>query len=284
MATTDLSGHSGCKIILVENDGQRPFVRKYSSRISYNERLKLQCEKQASFKCDKIKTPYIIDSGYTDDGLFYFDMEYVKGITLAEYMSQMEVNCVRNIVEDIVNNIIDFDAKSNKNVEKIFLNKITSLESSVDNLENITVDTAINKLKSYNWSRFGMSFCHGDLTLENIIVKNNDLYLIDFLDSFYSSWILDIGKLLQDVQTMWSYRNNRKVSTNTIIRLIVFRDILLEEVCRNNSDLYIDVYYALLLHLIRIYPYTSDPHTFAYLDKKINSVINIINTYEENLK
>lgn len=46
------------------------------------------------------------------------------------------------------------------------------------------------------------SFSHGDLTLENII-KNDSIYLIDsiFNKSLYSSWLIDLSKLL------YSYRS-----------------------------------------------------------------------------
>jgi hypothetical protein len=39
---------------------------------------------------------------------------------------------------------------------------------------------------------------------------------------------------------------------------------------------YIEVYYALLLKLIRIYPYTSDERTLSFLDEKVKSVMTII--------
>lgn len=95
---------------------------------------------------------------------------------------------------------------------------------------NEIMDKAIDMLDGHDWSKLTPSICHGDLTLENIIVKDDEVYLIDFLDSFYDSWFLDIGILLQDVQTMWSYRFQETIGMNTILRLMVFRDLLLEEV------------------------------------------------------
>ena len=184
MANTNLSGHSGCKIILVENEGKKPFVRKYSSGVDYNERLKTQCDKQMSFLSDKVKAPKIYDTGYTEDGIFYFDMEYVKGITLAKYMTAMEVNRVRGMVNDIVNNIVCKANDKNEMAAKVFSDKLNDLQNKTEKLDSRFALDAINKLKQYDWSRFTTSFCHGDLTLENIIVSNNQLYLIDFLDSF----------------------------------------------------------------------------------------------------
>ena len=277
MSNTNLSGHSGCKIILVEEDGRKPYVRKYSSGPEYNKRLEFQCNKQKSFVSDRIKAPTVYDTGYTEDGIFYFDMEYVQGITLAQYMATMDISRVRGMVDDIVKNIVNVQNEKSSEANTIFREKIASLEDSTSKLNNRYVIEALTELKKYDWSGFGSSFCHGDLTLENIIVRNNELYLIDFLDSFYDSWILDIGKLMQDVQTMWSYRFDKDISTNTVIRLIAFRDILLEEICKSSPERYCDIYYALLLHLVRIYPYTRDKEIFDFLDKKVSSVLGIIN-------
>lgn len=128
----------------------------------------------------------------------------------------------------------------------------------------------------HSWDRFGKTACHGDLTLENIIMKDNQLYLIDFLDSFYDCWIMDISTLLQDVQTLWSYRYQDEISNNTLIRLIIFRDILIDKVKSIVGSEYIEVYYALLLKLIRIYPYTKDERTYEFLNKETKAVIEII--------
>lgn len=53
----------------------------------------------------------------------------------------------------------------------------------------------------YNDNR---SFCHGDLTLENILVKNDKMYLIDPIfendRNTYSSWLLDATKFLYSLR------------------------------------------------------------------------------------
>ena len=48
----------------------------------------------------------MLDHGYTDDGLFFFDMEYVQGVTLAEYIKTMEIGKVKGIVESLVSSIV----------------------------------------------------------------------------------------------------------------------------------------------------------------------------------
>lgn len=47
------------------------------------------------------------------------------------------------------------------------------------------------------------SFCHGDLTLDNIVVRKNDIYYIDpnpMFDGQYSSYLLDVSKFIQSCE------------------------------------------------------------------------------------
>lgn len=276
MQSTDLGGHSGCRILLCEADENHIFVRKISSSIEYNKRLMIQVEKQKNYICESIRTPKVYGTGYTEDGLFYFDMEFIQGITLAEYIKSVEIGKVRNIVNCIVKNVVDIKENDNSVNESVFLNKIESLEKELLCHNNETINAALYILKKHSWKKFIQSNCHGDLTLENIIVKDNQLYLIDFLDSFYDCWIMDMSTLMQDVQTLWSYRREEEINVNTVLRLIVFRDILLDEVKAVVGDDIIEVYYALLLKLIRIYPYTKDELTYNFLNDKTESIIKII--------
>ena len=180
------------------------------------------------------------------------------------------------MVEMLVKDVISTDCEKAETDETVFRNKIQSLRERLSSKNNTVIDEAIELLQDHSWKNFRKSACHGDLTLENIIIKDNQLYLIDFLDSFYDCWLMDISTLMQDVQTMWSYRHQTEININTLLRLIVFRDILMDKVKEISKADYIEVYYALLLKLIRIYPYTNDIDTYVFLNKKTKSIIDII--------
>ncbi|MGM9926751.1 MAG: phosphotransferase [Bacillus sp. (in: firmicutes)] len=272
MNCIDLGGHSGCKIYLIESDDGRNFVRKISKDKDYNSRLQAQCNKQARYIGSKIKAPKVLRSGVTDEDLFFFDMEYVQGITLAEYIRNIEIGKIKGLVDALVENI-DKEKYVRKNeANTIFIKKFSDLQLKLAG-NNIVIDEALNLLMSHDWSQFSRSFCHGDMTLENIIVKNDELYFIDFLDSFYDSYLMDFGTLLQDVQVMWSYRKDKNVDMNLILRLIVFRDLFIDSICEKNESLVKEVYFALLQKLVRILPYTNDELTWKFLLKKIKLVI-----------
>ena len=98
----DISGHSGCKVILIKQNNML-LVQKTSSDKNYNFRLKKQLKKQQMFvQTDKIKTPAIYDFGTYND-LFRFNMEFINGKTLAEYADKISkseiidyINCLSN--------------------------------------------------------------------------------------------------------------------------------------------------------------------------------------------
>lgn len=280
----DLGGHSGCQIYLVEEDDGRVFVRKISKDKAYNNRLRAQSEKQASFSGDPIKTPKVLNDGYTETGLYFFDMEYIQGVTLAEYIKTMEIGKIKGLVEILVNSLVPktqtiLSAEQKKSIVDIFSKKLSSLRKVLAG-NNEVANKALDLLDIHDWSKLIPSQCHGDMTLENIIIKNDQLYFIDFLDSFYDSWFMDIGTLLQDIQVMWSYRFQDEVSMNTVLRLIVFRDLLLDEIKKLDSSYVIEIYYSLLQKLIRIYPYTKDELTYQFLNEKTAIVLNTIKRLE----
>lgn len=286
MNVYNLGGHSGCKIYLIEQDEGTVFVRKTSKDKEYNNRMKEQCYKQASFNGNPIRTPKVLNSGYDSEGLFFFDMEYIQGITLAEYIKTMEIGKVRGLVEALVTSLVPQKQHvavedEQQKVRLIFGKKIASLRESLIHKNNPVINKSLDMLEAHDWSKMTPSACHGDLTLENIIVKNDQLYFIDFLDSFYDSWFLDIGTILQDVQVMWSYRFQKNVSMNTVLRLIVFRDLLLDEIKKVNPQYVLEIYYSLLQKLIRIYPYTKDDLTYQFLNEKTSLVLENIRCLEE---
>ena len=75
---------------------------------------------------------------------------------------------------------------------------------------------------------------------------------------------------------MWSYRFEKNVNMNTVLRLIVFRDLLIDEIKKIDSSYVIEIYYALLQKLIRIYPYVNDESTYAFLNEKVKLVLQNI--------
>ncbi len=271
-----LVGYSGCKLELINNQDCL-FVRKSTKHNSYNLRLKKQLKKQLNFKSSTVKTPQIYNYNYDENGLFYFDMEFISGKTLAEYTQDILITEIVDFIKCLFESIYFNSDEENPKAKDIFNKKIKELEMKISNKTNLY--EAFNILKCFEWTQIYKSPCHGDLTLENIIITyNKQIYLIDFLDSFYNSWMLDVAKLLQDLELKWSFRYVEPSATQSL-RIEIAKEALIEEILKleNGDKKLFAIYHLLLLNIIRIYPYTKDEKTFNFLDESVKKLVLKIN-------
>ena len=243
----NLSGHSGCNVMLYNN-----VVRKISPTLEYNNRLKTQMEKQQSFSHHILKSPKIFDWGYNENGMFYFDMEYIHGINLNTYFQKERLHkCI-----DVINLVTSFQT---------CVEKINIKEQVINKIQNINVNDDIKEMLTSNSWVIDSGYSHGDLTFENIIIKENKIYLIDFLDSFISGPLIDEAKLLQDIFCYWSFKDPTLTPKRKLLAVSE----------KFNSKQH---YYMLLLHLVRIIPYIN-PNKIEKLLCMIQNVKNKINQF-----
>ena len=244
----NLSGHSGCNVILYDNN----IVRKISPTLEYNHRLKIQMEKQQSFYHPVLNSPQICDWGYNENGMFYFDMEYVHGVNLNVYFQKERLHkCI-----DVINLVTSFQT---------CVEKINIKEQVINKIQNINVNDDIKEMLTSNSWVIDSGYSHGDLTFENIIIRENKIYLIDFLDSFISGPLIDEAKLLQDIFCYWSFKDPTLTPKRKLLAVSE----------KFNSKQH---YYMLLLHLVRIIPYIN-PNKIEKLLCMIQNVKNKINQF-----
>ncbi len=277
MDTIELVGHSGCRLEIGRHD-DRLCVIKTSKDQAYNDRLRRQCEKQKSFQHSLFRTPEIFTEHYETE-LFAFSMEYVNGVTLAEYLKHVEISVIGDLVCTFTRDIPHVGTYD-PDAGKIFSQKIQELKkvnlSGSEMSEPIA--RAFDVLDAHAWEHCMSSRCHGDLTFENIIIQDEKIYLIDFLDSFYDSWMMDVAKLLQDVECRWSYRTESEVGENVEIRLLVFKQHLLDAIrfTEHGEEKIHTIYHMLLVNLLRILPYTHEKHVRTYVEKEILKIIRLL--------
>ena len=168
-----LSGHSGYKVIRLGN-----LVKKEMSEENY---IKLMNWYEASKGI--AESPKITSNLYST-----VYMEYIDG--------NNAYNCLdKKLLDKIINQILKFkEVKYKKFNKDILLNKLEKHKSN-DKIWNMIVDNCKNKIKELDLKQYA-SLSHYDMTLANIIVKDDDIYLLDsLLDKDASSYLLDFAKL-----------------------------------------------------------------------------------------
>ncbi len=280
-----LKGHSGCKIYLNIPSKGKPFVRKISKDIQYNERLRNQCNRQREYKSNYAYVPQVLEEGKINN-LYYFDMEYIRGINMTFLLSSCSINTLDNIAKLLINIVNENKNKEqyyNTNVSDIVDKKLRKMSHTLSVFkDNKIIKSVFNMLSDNNWSKIVCSRSHGDLTLENIIYSNDGkFYLIDFLDTFIETWIGDVSKIYQDLLVGWSFRNEiiktKPTSENIKVRVLLLGkqfSCMLSDIIDDNK-IWEDIFCFLLFDLLRIIPYIQDEAIYSFVMKSMEEVLCI---------
>jgi hypothetical protein len=248
-------GLSGCKIELLSKD----VIRKHSNGLNYNQRLQTQSIKQANFNnlaFSNISSPKVLF--YNSEDLNYFDMEYCTGENVFqyfEYCSVLETQNIKNILfqyfDYLVENSFEYD---NDYFKESVISKLSSLNSASEYKDIINL--IIERYDDLNINNVKGSFCHGDLTFGNMLFTENQIYFIDFLDSFIDSYLIDFAKIKQDLFYHWIANLN----DNKSLRILQ----IFSYYWYNISDRYHDIINSQafdlidFINLIRIEPYANE--------------------------
>ncbi len=263
-------GLSGCKLEFL-NDYT---VRKYSSATDYNCRLISQAHKQIFF------SNYILRNINTakvhkinKEGIYFFDMEYIPGLSFDDYFSICNIFDIDFVVETLFS-YFDFLILSSKlhKINKQLLEKLNSLEKNT-NYKNYILFLKEHFLNNDIFAP--KSFCHGDLTFTNILFHKNRLFFIDFLDSYVDSFICDLVKLKQDLFYFW----NLKVQKNDSLRIKQIYRVIWNKIYERYSYHIDSQCFQILdtLNILRIEPYLTNNHQKDILYK----IIENSNLYEK---
>jgi len=111
------------------------------------------------------------------------------------------------------------------------------------------------KLKKNFFYPYG--FCHGDLTLSNMIVDNNKIYLIDFLKTFNDGIAQDIAKIYQEFKFGWSskyFDKSDSIRTKLFYSSIFSKNYFL----RFDKKILNVLNLEIAMSFIRIFPYVKE--------------------------
>jgi aminoglycoside phosphotransferase (APT) family kinase protein len=221
-----LTGFSGACIYLISVDGLHWFVRKAAKTAADSARLQLQLQKQERFRVAladnpqfRIRVPALLSSG-TRDGRFFFDMEFVRGTDAASYLGRATFTEVEQYTAQLGNYFRHAAASASllptvvaTTVAQALVHKLRDVQAktaAISETDYATIDSGLSQLDALQPTQ--PTLCHGDFTLENLVVTEQGICALDWLDAPYEHWWFDIAKLHQDLSGAWYQRKHTRIS------------------------------------------------------------------------
>jgi hypothetical protein len=268
-----LKGHSGA-CVAYHAAGRRGFVRKTAAGPGANERLMAQADKQRQLHMLALPFPRVLSQGLDANGCATFDMEYLPGRSVADAVINAAFFDTATLVRTVQRMTWLFAHGTGAALPaSLFRGKIESIAAVC---HDEATRTSAARLLALDWNGIPASPCHGDLTLENILLTTNSTVgLIDCDETFASSWWLDFGKLFQDIDGHWCLRRLYAPGIPAVRRInavqkletlgIAFRALA----ARLDPALPARLPQLAALGLLRAAPYAKDGQTRLFLQTRI---------------
>ncbi|TGX82108.1 hypothetical protein E5358_08605 [Palleniella muris] len=283
----EVKGHSGCSIEIFRQ-GKELYILKGTQDSKYVERLYRQALKQQNAAKEEYQFVRIpqIDEIEKDDSHMVMKMEYVYSHNFVDHFEAAgfeQVNYFVKAIRLFLQREIEQSAMTNLS-KQIVMDKFDDVVCKVKSNTFFDMDDEIKQLIEASSRCFEtlpetlqipVGRCHGDLTFSNILFNGNNYYLIDFLDSFIESPLLDMVKLRQDTCYRWStlmYDGNFDETRFHIVADSIDSQL---DACFMQYDWYKNYYNAFqLMNFLRILQYAKEEKVVNYLKNTIQSILN----------
>ena len=249
----------------------------------YQQALKQQRAGEQEYQY--IRVPQIVDIERQTDTMM-MKMEYVYSHNFIDHFEAAGFEQVNYFVKAIhlflkreIEQSIMTDVPRSMIIEKF-----EDVKSKINQNVLLCMDEEIKYLLQQSEIRFKVlpevleipvGCCHGDLTFSNILFNGNNYYLIDFLDSFIESPLLDMVKIRQDTRYRWSTLMYEGEFDET--RFHIVSDTIDHQLdgAFKQYIWYRTFYHTLqLMNFLRILQYAKEKKIVAYLKKTIQSILN----------
>jgi hypothetical protein len=244
------------------------------------KRFTSQIEKQQRFFKEHIgecvyKTPYVFGIHRTNQYAHAF-MELIDGRDPIEFFqNNSDRQCIR-LFQSIVGLVNEYfsNAEYNEIDVGIVHRKYNSVVEKLPEEQRTWVDMAwLDKFAPPDDTLvLPTGDCHGDLTLSNMIIREHDLVVLDFMDTYLDSPLQDICKLRQDTTHHWTllrYPGTIYKRKRLLNRLQALDQYIVLEWPRMYDWQYKTFQF---LNLIRILPYATDPKVHNWVYQEIGKI------------
>lgn len=286
----DIQGHSGCDIVIVHEDNEL-HIHKSTHDAGYVPRLVNQANKQiaaSKIQYQNIRVPKVFEVVQTDTDAT-IKMEYIYSKNFVEYFENAGFEQIKYLIGAIKYFIdLEIDASTMQTVSaSVLTDKMADVACKVERNKHLKDDVVAQELVRQSQEimdgvgdmMMPVGTCHGDLTFSNILFNGNNYYLIDFLDSFIESPLLDIVKIRQDTAYLWSTLMYHKPFDKVRLSIVSEKiDTAIDEYFTGKYKWYRDYYMPLqLMNFLRILQYAHDDKVIEYLKDVISGQLAIIN-------
>ncbi len=279
-----LEGRSGCKLEVLNREGVF-FVKKISRETDYSKRLLLQAEKQQRYFLQgpqgDFKAPPVLELAPSFEKLTWFEMPYLHGQKYSEFFERSTVKEIKSLVDkfnDYFSNSFE-KAEVAKVDPSLFLLKLSVVKNLLSGRTDINLNLlqqTLGYLGRVPDSAIPLRPCHGDFTFSNMLFCEDGIYLVDFLDSFVESPLIDLVKFRQDTFFYWSLLIENQLPESRSAKVIQIFNYLDSRVFGNfaNNKFVKEWFnYLQVFNLLRILPYVKQKEEIEFVQKSIQRII-----------
>jgi hypothetical protein len=272
-----IRGHSGSQVRVVETSTGAVVVKSAVDG-SQVGRLELQIAKQRQARLDNelsfVRVPEILAEVGQGSG-YEATMEYVYFQNPIEYMNRVSITGVARLA-DMLLGFVDFEVRRSPRRDV----PVDPFHAKLDEIARTLSDGPryydyLDHLKRLHLRLadratldLPVGHCHGDLTMSNILVAPDSaaIALVDFLDSFIDSPLVDLAKLRQDTRFHWTLlMADQPVDRVRFQQIMLYVDRSIEETYRGCDWYTENIDMMMAMNLLRIAPYATSAAVHDFL-------------------
>jgi predicted Ser/Thr protein kinase len=259
-------GQSGSTIsIIVGRDKLKRIKKKSNDKSTRFHSQYLKHKNLDTLGPQVIDYPKIL-SDFKDNS---YEMEYINGVPLGEFLKEANHKEVEHVCEHIQNHLAMLLSESNGIIPSsqilLKLEKLLIIFHKSQPESSIFLKLANSLVRLFESVEVIKGWNHGDFSFENIIVESGStkLFMIDLLDSPFETPLIDIGRISLDANFGWwasgfNSSSNLQLNSDKLVKHLD-RVLIDGRVSTQLQNLFIG------LAILRIQPYTIDPLRMAYL-------------------